>query len=363
MTIDKTAMNLLEEAFLSGNKTDWELLQGNIKPNVDLLINDKTLENKDYSGWNFSRVIFTGCHFKKCNFASCKFQDVAFRCQCIFTDCNFSKIIFGRPTEASTSKWEGCEFDACTMHKMVIGRVSIKGTFKKCDMTGSKIENAEVQNVSFSNANLSGCSFRRTKFIKTLWDGAILDENTNFDQADFKSSHYSVTTDRSDRIKFNLKNKCSNWEWVRCVSDIPIFGVSWIMLGLALFVVNSIHTLNDKKFIKEDIINYDIPIPTQIRWIILSTILLAIGATIYRIKCPKQVQEFSVTEWVSELGHARPLYLVDTLKNPNYRYFCLTLMLAGGIIGACQIFVHLLDAILYISPIAQKLSDLCSRIL
>jgi len=46
-------------------------------------------------------------------------------------------------------------------------------------------------------------------------------------------------------------------------------------------------------------------------FILLDTLLLVAGSTLYRFRCPERIQEFSEHQWVEEHGHPRLIYIGD----------------------------------------------------
>ena len=227
---------------------------------------------------------------------------------------------------------------------MISGLSLFNVTFKECDMAGSKFESAKMESVHFAKSYLPSCSFPETWFRNYIsWDSSTFNQGTNFDKTLFETS-YPITNDESDKIK--LKSIALDWSKVRFLSTVPLFEVSWLSFIVSLIIVDVIHTLNRKEFIET--INYPIPIPENMSWIILSSILLATSTTIYRFRCPDIVQDFTQSQWVYEHKHARPLYLVKTLTKEKWRYLCLTLLFSGGFIATIILLLRLFKAIYYL---------------
>jgi hypothetical protein len=81
--------------------------------------------------------------------------------------------------------------------------------------------------------------------------------------------------------------------------------------------------------------------------IIVSSLLLVIGSTVYRFRCPRRVQEFSETQYVEQLGHPRPRYISDALKREGQKTAAVTTLLGGGL-ALCLIVERLWLAGLYL---------------
>ena len=54
-------------------------------------------------------------------------------------------------------------------------------------------------------------------------------------------------------------------------------------------------------------------LPDETGWAFASALLLAAGATVYKLACPPSVQRFSEVEWVAQLRRPRLLYIADSL--------------------------------------------------
>ncbi len=344
------AIGQLTEVFLSMDKDRWDVISNIGRPNIVRRIEHQQLEDKDYSGWDFSGISFEKCDFKKFKFIGCDLESCGF-VDCTFSDCNFNKIICGQLKDSSPSAWSRCEFYKCTMHEMITRVLSLGfTTFKKCDMTGSEFLNADFNAVSFLNSDLSGCSFRWAIFQKgVLWEGSVVNSDTILDQAVFLEGRYDVTDDNASKIKFKGEDVVINWKRIHFLSTIPLFGVSWAAFVLSVIFVNAIQTLNQTKFI--EVLDYPVPVPERIFLIILSSVFLAIATTIYKIKCPDLVQNFTESQWVYEHKHPRPRYLVNALAEQGWRRVCFILMILGSLIAGGLILERLYSAVSYLFSI------------
>ena len=335
---------ILKEALTSANESKWNAEKNSIDP-YNVTIDKQNLESKDYSKWDFLGITFANCNFKRCKFTGCELQSTRFL-SCTFTACDFSNILCKSIKNKDHSMWDKCKLCNCIMHKMRVDDTSLYSTtLEGCNLIGSKIENSRIGITNFLKSDLSDCSFQRTKFLEgMLWDETIFNKNTSFEQATFDPVKYPVKADKSDKIK--LKSIAFNWNRIRFLSTIPLFEIAWIAFIASLIIINAIHTLNRTQFIS--VIHYPVPIPQNMLWIILSSMLLAISSTIYRLMCPNIIQDFTQSQWVYEHNHPRPFYLVKTLAKEKWRYTCVILLILGGFIAVIIFSIRLLRAIYYL---------------
>jgi len=82
--------------------------------------------------------------------------------------------------------------------------------------------------------------------------------------------------------------------------------------------------------------------------ILLDSVILAIGTTIYRLWCPHRVQEFSETRWVEEHRHARLLYFQASWSRKPAQWLALLFTTAGGLLAGGLILERLFVAMRYV---------------
>lgn len=280
---------------------------------------------------------------------------------------------------------ENANFKGATLDKVHFGYSNLKG---------ANFEEATLNIVSFGNKHdFTGVNFKKTRFINTSLSGLVLSnlnfddavfsfvgmENTNFDGATFnganfyeanmsnvsfkgakglhKAKHLISTTLRSDVKYFelcerNVVNRFIDWERLRILGKLPIFGASYLALffiPLFFFILgkfneyieivklwaSTVESTNPNFIVNFSNIVIDnlnpIAVPEQSLLLLLSTIMLSIGATLYTFFCPSRIKEFSRDQWVDQLGRSLFHYWPLAWRFPFIRVVCLLSYLLGGI--------------------------------
>jgi hypothetical protein len=73
------------------------------------------------------------------------------------------------------------------------------------------------------------------------------------------------------------------------------------------------------------------PIPQQLFLLVVSTILLAVGSTLYTFFCPSRVKEFSRDQWCDQLGRSLLHYWPLAWKHRYIRLVCTACYALGGV--------------------------------
>jgi hypothetical protein len=73
------------------------------------------------------------------------------------------------------------------------------------------------------------------------------------------------------------------------------------------------------------------PIPQQSLLLLVSTILLAVGSTLYTFFCPSRVKEFSRDQWCDQLGRSLLHYWPLAWKHRTIRLVCAACYAIGGL--------------------------------
>ncbi len=148
-----------------------------------------------------------------------------------------------------------------------------------------------------------------------------------------------------------------DWERLRVVGRLPLFGASYTALilipilfyGLALYndQVALVRAWAEQIIVQPDHILYRVaslilarfhprPIPQQSLLLLVSTILLAIGATLYTFFCPSRIKEFSRGQWCDQWGRSLLHYWPLAWR---YRYIRLVCALCYTLGGAGALWV------------------------
>jgi hypothetical protein len=142
-----------------------------------------------------------------------------------------------------------------------------------------------------------------------------------------------------------------DWERLRGVGRLPLFGVSYIALILIPIIFYGLAIYNDKVELvrtwAEQVAAlpdhplhrlalpvlkrlHPRPIPSQSFWLLLSTVRLAAGSTLYTFFCPSRIKEFSHDQWCDQLGRSLLHYWAFAWKHRYIRLACAACYVLGG---------------------------------
>lgn len=307
---------------------------------IDLSDTDLSTLTKDLSKYDLSLVCFdrtnlTSLVMKDCNFTNSTFNDSIIN-DTKFDLSNFDHVHLMRCTSNENTSFRKIRSKRAVINSYFEGVCFKKAILKHADITSS-----------FINCNLAGCNFRGSRISNTTWQNSLIDKNTSVEICDF--SDQPVTRDKSDSIRHSwfLRKWLFNWRITRIAGSLPIFEFSWVLFLSALFIINTIGLINTTTPKIFENIN-QIPIPQKMEFIILSTLLLSFGSTLYKIFCPDKVKEFSAAQWVYEHRHPRVEYLIESLQKPIIQAISILSLLVGAGIGSYLLLEKVLSAISYI---------------
>ena len=192
------------------------------------------------------------------------------------------------------------------------------GGFEECQLYGTNFAKGDLRSAKFVRCNLSDAKF----------DNASISWKTRLVGNNFKGRDHIALTDGTVTIRATGFLRYCNWRLLRFLGTLPVFGISWISLAFSLAMVTSIGLVNELEFVK--VFEYPIPIPNQAANIIICSLCLAIGSTIYRLCCPIRIQEFSLHKWVEESNHPGILYWEAYLSKRLSLVFSWLFTLIGG---------------------------------
>jgi hypothetical protein len=142
-----------------------------------------------------------------------------------------------------------------------------------------------------------------------------------------------------------------DWERLRVVGRLPLFGISYTALILIPVVFYGLALYNDKiELVRawaeqaatapDHLLHrlalialerlHPRPIPNQSLLLLVSTVLLAAGSTLYTFFCPSRVKEFSRDQWCDQLGRSLLHYWPLAWKHRYIRLVCAACYALGG---------------------------------
>lgn len=143
---------------------------------------------------DFSKCKFVGCDLSNCTVSGSNLQEV------LFTDCKLIGILineindFGFSIDCINCVLDYCTFDTIRLNTSMFKDCRMQGaSFKKTDLSKTKLINCDFLNVIFSETNIKGVDFRsNTNLQMNLSDNYI--KKTKFSQYQLYGllSHYDI---------------------------------------------------------------------------------------------------------------------------------------------------------------------------
>jgi len=225
--------------------------------------------------------------------------------------------------------------------------------FNAADLERAKLDHSDLAHAEFTKANLRDATLFLADLSGTRFESAVLTRanvayakispKTFVRRAKFGDEH-DPHLDGSETVQFvRLRDRLLDWAKIRAIGTFPLFGAAYVSLALSLSVINGIGFLNHTKAIPS--LNYPVPIPDRAVLIMASSLLLASGATLFKVCCPKTVQEYTETGWLQELGKSVLIYRVDRIQRWWAQILTLLLIITGGALAIYLIGEQLVRAV------------------
>ncbi|MBK9586881.1 MAG: pentapeptide repeat-containing protein [Alphaproteobacteria bacterium] len=233
--------------------------------------------------------------------------------------------------DLSGSNIAGAEFDSVSFDERSSLR-SAKGNgetvFRRCslggvDLSGAKLTGADFSGSTLTDTDLSGVNFVSARLGGTSWERARIDEKTKFDLAHF--SDHPVTLDQSESMIVPGGLNWKNLRWIGSLRLMPvsIFGLAGCFLLLSAVKATSADPQAAIQFSAAGIT------PVIVHLLMIAFSFLFTGAYLFSLRCPEEVKEFSIAQWVYLAKNPRPVYLAKTLQGRAYALASFLLVLAG----------------------------------
>ncbi len=203
---------------------------------------------------------------------------------------------------------------------------------RDADLSGANLDSVDVSNANLTDANLSGAYLRGANLTNASVDGVSgLEQSSFLTEARFGNDHRNLE-DGSSYLSVRVRDRWLNWGRLRGIGQFPLFGVSWISLVTSVTVLNTIAWVNETKLL-EPWITHSVPVPRRMAWLVVSSLLLVAGSTLYWVTCPKRVQAFSEEQYVEEHRQSRLLYLGESWSRRWLQWPTLLFTVTGGLSG------------------------------
>lgn len=261
-----------------------------------------------------------------------------------------------RGAELSGVNFAGAELNGARLDRANLRGANFAGAtlrhahFVDADLASAVMSYAELTGAQFTRADLRDTDFREAELADTRWNGARMSKKTKLSRMRFDPSH-NAFVDGSESIVFPKRDQVLNWGLIRVAGALPLFEVSYIGVTGAILLITTIGYVNSTGFL--EMLEYPIPLPERVLWLLLSSFLLFLGSSMYRLLCPQRVQEFSETQWVEQHGRPRLQYLSASHER-KWQLSTFVLIASGGALGLILLFERFYVAFEYVMAELQR---------
>ncbi len=332
--------------------TEWNKWRG-LHPGATIDLSNADLEEFVFDGFDLTEVNFANANLCHASFAKSSMSRAMLR------GAHLSAAKFRNVSLVSCDLFEGnlegAKFLLCNLNKADLSLANCKGTsFLSAELSDAKFLKANCQYAAFSLALLSNANFFGSDLRFASFEGSDLSSAkfkdvkmgpTNLLRIAFESPHQPLH-DFTDTIQSSY---WLDWGSLRWVGKLPLFSASYTTLGFSIAYINCVAAINRSQAI--DFLKYPIEVPHRISSILIASILMAIGSTLYALFCPSRVQEFAETQWVEEFGHSRLQYFSDSWRRRGLLYATCFFTMLGGLLSLLLFFEFLIYAIGYLLPV------------
>ena len=220
-------------------------------------------------------------------------------------------------------------------------RADLRGTH----LEGANLSHARLERAVLREAHLEGANLREASATEAVFDGAFLDR-TDLQHIVFGRNHPAMH-DGTDSLRLPRRDRWLTWARLRGIGAFPLFQVSYAALAASILTIVGIGWFNDTRpitVLRDD----PIQIPERTLVLLASSIFLAVGSTLYRLKCPGRVQEFSEVQWVEQHRYPRLQYLAESLRRP-WQIETAIITGIGGVLA-----LYLVGDRVYVAPCATS---------
>ncbi len=315
------------------------------------------LTNANLSASNLSQadlteVIIKNANLSGCTFANSKFVNVEAE-SAIFEKANFNatNIVGGNFYKAI--------FDRCIHLKFnAVANINFKeASFKDIILSGSKFTNCDFSGANFKRATLvrtefEKCDLSRVNLYETEINLTVFNDVSGI--TTIKNADLSIIVEHEkyfSTCKRPFSEEYIGWDTIRTFGKLPLFGASYsalIAIPTYLYFLDIYNTniiginvwleqyLNNGGAITaeqlKDIVVHIKPlqVPSQFLMLLISTVLLALGSTLYTFYCPSRVKEFTQDQWVDQIKGSLLHYLPLAWKSQSIRLITAFCYAVGG---------------------------------
>jgi len=353
-----------------------------------------TLSGADLSHSQCAGARFVGANLQRASFQKASLEGADFTganlADGVLRGANMSEVIL-RSARLPAADLLEANLEHANLKKANLSRANLGGAhLSNSNLSLATLFKASLQNANVLGADLTGADLDHADLQRTDFENAVL-RNANFDEANVSAANFrdaigvthahnldKVRIDRDaqylETVKRDAINRWLDWERLRTLGRLPLFGASYTVLLLIPVFIFTLATYNRyvvgpaqafavsvREAVDSDRSTHTeltaiaaasaieehvapLAIPSQSLLILLSTFLLAIGSSIYVLFCPSRVKEFTRDQWCDQLGKSLLHYWPITWKHRMLRIVCASCYGVGGIGAAWVIVVKVLRA-------------------
>lgn len=269
-------------------------------------------------------------YYQRCTFIECGFAgelDINFE-YCRFVNCNFLYDRTDAVAEVQRLHFNWCE---------IIGRYAggREGGFFYVRLRDSRIINSLLSRMNFGHTT----EFERVQ----LENVRGLPSCTGVEQVRVIGDDNGVLDADLRALPVGFLDRYASWERLRTLGRLPLFGTSVAALVAIPFTFFLLAVYNEQlarvqaRASAGDVAwgalvaaLQPIPVPALSFWLLVSTLLLGIGSTLFALLCPSRVREFSLDRWTDELRQPALRYLPQSWSRRWARAIAAPCYVIGG---------------------------------
>ena len=332
--------NLTAANFTDANLTQADLRTAKLKDTTffraslqDAKVNISHLQQANVRNANLTSLDLTGISLvghdlPETNFSNAKLEGAD------FSGANLKRAIFNG-SSAIAAKFIGADLSHARLDHSNLSVCDFQNAvLDRCDLTGTNLDHANLTGARFREAILTGARMRETKGV--------------YEARDLLSTRIDGEISYITTIVRYWYERWLDWERIRVAGRLPLFGASYAGLVIIPIYIYGLGIWNDKVLFLADWITRagsslppdtigsvlrhlrPEPIPDSFSVLFVSTICLAVAATIYALACPARVKAFSRDQWCDEHRHPLIHYWAEAWKLRWLRLLCASLYLIGG---------------------------------
>ncbi|HUU45617.1 MAG TPA: pentapeptide repeat-containing protein [Acidobacteriota bacterium] len=372
-----------EEIVRQGAEAMREWREENPEQPLDLI--DADLSGFDLHGCRLWKMDLRGANLKGANLEGCSFREVLLA-KATFEGANL------RGADFTAQPLDRVNLQYADLTGVNFAQANLRGAnFEGAILTGVALDGMDLSNVNFSHAilkkadlshsslsgvRLSHADLTRAKVAGANCQGAHLDgadvSGADFFEANLGSAQMQgikgaprarhlhkvrlAQPGGGDAVYFETckqgwADRWLDWEHMRIVGKLPLFAASYSVLILIPLFFYVLGIYNEKVVLLQEWSSqlgpaadstvqalaalvrdrvHKWPIPQQSLLLLMSTVLLAIGSTLYAIFAPSRIKEFSRDQWVDQLGQSLLHYWPLSWRHRPLRLVCAACYAIGG---------------------------------